>query len=120
MIALILILLIVVDIIWFKFSLQPIYTPVLGNFTFRYQGVIAWVLLAYGINKYVLSSAKSAKEAALEGSIFGLIVYGVYNATNYATLDAWTPKVWLVDNLWGGFVCALVSYFVYEISLKKK
>lgn len=114
--ALILILLLVCDFIWFQFSLDTVYKPVLGDFTVRYAGAIAWVFLAYGLNKYAVSTAKDKKDAAIQGAIFGLIVYGVYNGTNYATISNWTPKIWLLDNLWGICVCAFVAFISFLIT----
>ena len=117
--AVILVLLLVCDFIWFQFSLETVYKPVLGDFTVRYAGTIAWALLAIGINTFAVSTAKDEKEAALKGALFGLVVYGVYNGTNYATIPTWTSKIWLLDNLWGVFVCALVSYISFLIFKKK-
>lgn len=116
MFVLILILLLVCDFLWFQYSLDAVYKPVLGDFTMRYAGAIAWVFIAWGLSKYVLPNAKDNYDAALQGAIFGLIVYGVYNGTNYATISTWTPKVWLIDNLWGAFVCGLVSYITFLIT----
>jgi uncharacterized membrane protein len=111
----ILVVLLVLDMIWFKVSMKSVYEPVLGDFTFRYAGAIAWVLIAYGLNKYVVEGAETQRDALREGALFGLILYGVYNATNYATIDKWTPRVWAIDNLWGTFVCAVAAAVAYKM-----
>ncbi|HMB17395.1 MAG TPA: DUF2177 family protein [Candidatus Paceibacterota bacterium] len=48
----------------------------------------------------------------LLGGLYGLIVYGVYDLTNYATLADWGLKITIVDTLWGIFICGFLSYLL--------
>lgn len=45
------------------------------------------------------------------GALLGLVVYGIYDLTNLATLQAWTTKIAIIDSLWGMFICAITSGF---------
>jgi uncharacterized membrane protein len=45
------------------------------------------------------------------GALLGLVVYGIYDLTNLATLQAWTTKIALIDSLWGMFICSMTSGF---------
>ena len=50
--------------------------------------------------------------------ILGLIIYGIYELTNYATLKDWPLYMVIVDTLWGGTLYAL-SFSVTDYLLKK-
>ena len=55
--------------------------------------IITYIFLAY-----LLTIPKSMGEAFLIGSA----TYGVYDATNYATLKRYSPNFAVADTLWGG------------------
>jgi len=55
-------------------------------------------ILVYVFMAYILLIPKSYGEAFLMGAA----VYGVYDATNYATLDKYCPVFAVADTLWGG------------------
>ena len=42
--------------------------------------IICYIFLIFGINYFIINRNKSPQEAAL----LGLVIYGVYDATNYA------------------------------------
>ena len=44
------------------------------------------------------------------GAGLGLVVYGVYDLTNLATLRGWSPALAIVDILWGASACALAAW----------
>ena len=54
-----------------------------------------------------------------EAFIFGLVMYGVYDATNYALLKKWNPYLAIMDSLWGGVLMALTTYLTYYFMLYK-
>jgi uncharacterized membrane protein len=45
------------------------------------------------------------------GALFGLIVYGVYDMTNMATLENWPVRMVWVDICWGCFLCGVTTWF---------
>ena len=51
-----------------------------------------------------------ASTAILWGFIYGAILYGVYDMTNYSLISKWPIRMSIVDILWGGTISALVSY----------
>jgi uncharacterized membrane protein len=73
-------------------------------------GLVAWVLLGWGLEHFVLSRTRSTKDAMVQAALLGLLVYGVYDMTNLATLPRWTLSFSLADMLWGSIVMALVVY----------
>jgi len=78
---------------------------------FRMLGaVICYALLIFGLHHFILKPHKSILDAML----FGLVIYGVYESTNYATLKKWQLKFLIVDTLWGGVLLGLTTYLTYK------
>ena len=57
------------------------------------------------------------KGSYLDAFLLGFFIYGVYETTNMAILKEWSPKVGLIDLLWGGFLFLISSYF-YKKTIK--
>jgi len=45
--------------------------------------------------------------AAKRGALLGLVAYGTYDLTNWATLRGWSVQVTLMDWAWGTFATAV-------------
>jgi uncharacterized membrane protein len=58
------------------------------------------------------SRAATVPAAAACGALFGLVVYGVYDFTNYSTLRQWPFVVTLADVAWGTFATAACAAVV--------
>jgi uncharacterized membrane protein len=75
----------------------------------NYVGVLlCYVFLIIGLNYFIIKPNKSVQDAFL----FGLVVYGVYETTNYAVFDKWSLFTVFIDTLWGGILFALTTYLV--------
>jgi len=73
---------------------------------------VVYVLFAVMIWFIVLPLAKNHTILSFGyGALLGLIVYGIYNMTNLAVIQAWTSKIAIIDSLWGIFLCAVTSGF---------
>ena len=46
----------------------------------------------------------------LEGAVVGLMAYGTYEFTNYATLRAWRPAMVMADLSWGTVLTGLSAW----------
>ena len=66
-----------------------------------------YVLLAIGVAVFVVSRAGDTWSAAKYGALFGLVVYGVYDLTNYSTLTQYPLAITVVDICWG--ICATAA-----------
>jgi uncharacterized membrane protein len=75
--------------------------------------ILCYVALIFGLWYFILREKKSWKEAFL----FGIVIYSVYETTNYATLKAWKPQTVIMDTLWGGILFALVTKAVYLLNI---
>ena len=108
-------LFIILDSFWFLWSVEKIYSPLFGAIQGsplqpRIAGAIfAWVLLGLGIRQFVLYEGITPLNAFARGALFGFIVYGIYNGTNYATLSKYDMGTFVADVSWGTFACAVVS-----------
>jgi len=69
---------------------------------------ICYVFLIIGINYFIIKPHKSVQEAFL----LGLVIYGVYETTNYALLKKWSLLTVFMDTLWGGILFAITTYIV--------
>ena len=69
---------------------------------------ICYILLIFGINYFIIKPHKSVSDAFL----LGIIIYGVYETTNYALLKNWSILTVLIDTLWGGVLFASTTYLV--------
>ena len=74
--------------------------------------IVCYILLIGGLNYFIISRNRSIPEAFL----FGLVIYGVYESTNYATLKKWTPGVAIMDTVWGGILMSLTTYLTYTLA----
>ena len=69
---------------------------------------LCYLFLIIGINYFIIKPKKSVQEAFL----LGLVIYGVYETTNYAIFKKWTFLTVVIDTLWGGILFALTTYIV--------
>jgi len=80
---------------------------------FRFLGaLICYFFLIFGLNYFILNKNKSPFDAA----IFGLVIYGVYESTNYAIFDNWNLKALVLDTLWGGVLFYTTTYLTYKLN----
>jgi hypothetical protein len=69
---------------------------------------LCYVFLIIGINYFIIKPRKSISDAFL----LGLVIYGVYETTNYALFKNWSIVTVIVDTLWGGILFAFTTYVV--------
>ena len=78
----------------------------------NYLGVaVCYIFLIIGLYYFIIKPHKSPSDAFL----FGLVVYGVYETTNYSLLTNWSIFTVLIDTLWGGVLFALTTMIVNKL-----
>jgi len=88
------------------------------TFTYRSSSIIlVYILLIFGINHYIISQFKDQVPRDIRTVMsvaipFALIVYGIYNLTNYSIMFYWDYYVSTMDLLWGICMITAVSYLV--------
>ena len=76
-------------------------TPIKINLIYT---AITYVFLIFGLNYFIIQKHRPVKDAAL----LGLVIYGVYEFTNYTVFRQYDWKFAIADTVWGGilFVCS--------------
>lgn len=73
--------------------------------------IVCYILLIGGLYFFILKNHRPAVEAFL----LGLVIYGVYDSTNYATLKKWDWKIAVMDTMWGATLFGLTTLIVYKL-----
>jgi uncharacterized membrane protein len=72
--------------------------------------VVVYALLAPATWYFAVNPADTTPlTAALRGAGLGLVAYGVYDMTLYATVTKYPLGLALADMAWGAFVCAAAA-----------
>ncbi len=69
---------------------------------------LCYIFLITGLNYFIIKPRKSINEAFL----LGLVIYGVYETTNYAMFKKWSIITVIMDTLWGGLLFASTTYII--------
>ena len=77
----------------------------------RMPAVMAYLILTLGLYYFIIKDRRPVTDAFL----FGVLIYGVYDFTNYATLKKWTLAFSIKDTLWGGIVFTISTFIIYKI-----
>ena len=115
-----LLLFLVLDLVWIKQVMRPMFERHLGDIMLDDPRVLpaAAFFVLYQAGLFYLAvmpaiEAGSWHVATLQGALLGLIAYGTYEATNLATLKRWTPMMLAVDVAWGVFTSAATATAAY-------
>ena len=112
---------VVIDFIWLNYIAKKFYVSQIGDIgriedgqfhPVLWAAFLVYVLLALGIVYFVLPGTSATDDTLavfLRGAFLGLIVYGVYDFTNLATLKNWPLVLAGADILWGSFATGVVS-----------
>jgi len=73
--------------------------------------VLCYILLIFGLNYFIIDPKKPLADAFL----LGLVIYGVYETTNYTILQKWNAKAVALDTLWGGVLMTLTTKITYML-----
>jgi uncharacterized membrane protein len=74
--------------------------------------ILCYILLIGGLNYFIIAPKKSLMDAFL----LGLVIYGVYETTNYTILEKWNMQAVTLDTLWGGILMALTTKITYLLA----
>ncbi len=71
---------------------------------------ICYLLLVFGIYHFAVK-----QNSVSNGAILGLVIYGIYNTTNLATINNYGIKESIVDTVWGTILCTLITYLSIKL-----
>jgi uncharacterized membrane protein len=66
--------------------------------------------LVYVYLTVVVMGLLQYKVSIRDSFILGMCIYGIYEGTNYATLERWPLYLFVADTIWGGTLIALTTY----------
>ena len=72
---------------------------------------LCYVIMAIGIQHFAVN-----QNSFLNSLILGMVVYGVYNTTNLATLDKYEIKTAGIDTAWGTVLFGIIYLIVALLS----
>lgn len=79
---------------------------------FKLSGaVVVYLLLAVGLYVFIVEPGKPLWQAAL----LGLVIYGVYDFTNYAIFKKYDLSIALMDMIWGSVLLTTTTYIVRRL-----
>ena len=115
----------VLDGLWLGLLMSSTYKELLGSLMLAQPkwgpAIVFYLLYVLGVVVFVVLPAlarASARRAALAGAFFGLVAYGTYDMTNWATLQGWSAQLALMDMAWGGLLTCLASLSGYWAARK--
>ena len=83
---------------------EPIKMNMYGTFA-------SYALIIFILYYFIIKDRRSIIDAFL----LGLLTYGIYDATNYATLKNWSASTSIIDTCWGGTLFALTTFITYKL-----
>lgn len=73
--------------------------------------ILCYLFLILGLYYFIIRNKKSVFDAFL----FGIVIYGVYETTNYTLFKNWKIYTVLMDTLWGGILMYTTTFFTYKL-----
>lgn len=119
--ALIVPIFIAIDFLWLGVIMPAFYKAQLGPLARKVNGgldpilwaaLLVWLAIPLGIMLFALPRVNPqaiVSSSLFWGALFGVVLYAVYDFTNYALIRDWPLKMSVVDILWGGTICAVVT-----------
>jgi hypothetical protein len=73
--------------------------------------ILCYISLVFGVYYFIIREKKSLFQAFL----LGLVIYTVYEFTNWALFKNWKLVTVIIDSLWGAVLFTLTTAIVYFI-----
>lgn len=103
-----------IDALWLAVLMKPVYAAALGPLladTPRWAPTVLFYLLyVAGLVVFAVLPglrARRGRTAAALGALLGLLAYGTYDLSNYATLRGWPLALTAIDMAWGTVLSAV-------------
>jgi len=73
--------------------------------------IVCYALLILGLYYFILRT----RQCAFDAFLLGILIYGVFESTNYSIFKKWDWKIAVMDTLWGGVIFGSTTLVVYKI-----
>ena len=112
------------DVFWIYFVATPMYKQEVGSLMELKvpPALIFYVVFLLGLIFFVINPNQNNTllNVFLIGAFFGLVTYGTYDLTVYASMNIFSLKLVIADILWGmflsGAVAALTVFTINKIN----
>ena len=103
----------IIDVFWIYFVATPMYKQEVGSLMELKvpPALIFYVVFLLGLIFFVINPNQSNTlfNVFLIGAFFGLVTYGTYDLTIYASMNIFSLKLVIADILWGMFLSGAVA-----------
>jgi uncharacterized membrane protein len=113
----------ILDAIWFSFSIGRIYRPGLGALMAdkpRIPAAVAFYLLYIaGLTYLIVLPALATNQlgsVVWRGAVFGLVAYGTFDLTNLAIVRDWPLNITLIDLVWGTLLTGITTSVAFLVT----
>ena len=108
-----LLIFIIIDVFWIYFVATPMYKQEVGALMELKvpPALIFYVIFLLGLIFFVINPNQNNTliNVFLIGAFFGLVTYGTYDLTVYASMNIFSLKLVIADILWGMFLSGSVA-----------
>ncbi|MBK5510918.1 DUF2177 family protein [Pseudomonas sp. TH15] len=99
------------DGLWLGVLMAPTYRALLGPLMLDQPllvpAAVFYLLYVIGCVVFVVLPASTWQRAARMGALLGLVAYGTYDLSNWATLNGWSAQLAVMDMAWGTLATAV-------------
>lgn len=83
-----------------------------------FAGILVWMIIVLGMLVFVFPkiAVSSGFESFLWGCLYGFILYGMYDLTNFSVLANWPLTISIFDIVWGTLANGLLAYFLFFLN----
>ena len=103
----------IIDVFWIYFVATPMYKQEVGALMELKvpPALIFYVIFLLGLIFFVITPNQNNTliNVFLIGAFFGLVTYGTYDLTVYASMNIFSLKLVIADILWGMFLSGSVA-----------
>ena len=80
--------------------------------TLKYlPAILCYTIMVFAMYYFIVKENKPL----LDAFILGFVIYGVYDTTNMATIDAWDWKTVALDSIWGACLFTMTYFLTKKI-----
>ncbi len=103
----------IIDVFWIYFVATPMYKQEISSLMDLKvpPAILFYVIFLLGLIFFVVNPNQDSTllNVFLIGSFFGLVTYGTYDLTVYASMNIFSLKLVVADILWGMFLSGVVA-----------
>ena len=111
----------VLDFLWLGVLASGLYKRELGSFLrlsgdaltpITWAALIVYLAIPLGVVLFALprvSSENLIGSSLFWGALYGIVLYAIYDMTNYSLIKGWPLKLSLIDICWGGVLNACAT-----------